>query len=110
MARADTVQAGVYMSLPMTEPALPPLEVRRRRILYRATHRGTYENDLLIGGFARRHLGSMTENQMDALETVMELPDADLADWLTGRRPIPQTLDSPMLQAIRAFAQAPERR
>ena len=27
--------------------------------------------------------------QMDALEEVMELPDTDLADWLTGRRPIP---------------------
>ena len=26
---------------------------------------------------------------MDALEAVMELPDADLADWLTGRAPIP---------------------
>ena len=94
----------------MTEPAPPPLDTRRRRILYRATHRGTYENDLLIGGYVRRHIASMTDSQMDALETVMDLPDADLADWLTGRRPIPHDVDSPTLQAIRAFALAPESR
>ena len=94
----------------MTEPALHPLEIRRRRLIYRATHRGTFENDLLIGGYVRRHVGTMTESQLDALEQVMDLPDADLADWLTGRRPIPPAKDSPMLQAIRAFAQAPENR
>ena len=98
------------MTLPMTEPAPPPLDTRRRRLIYRANHRGTYENDLLIGGFVRRHVAAMTESQMDALEAVMELPDADLADWLTGRRPIPPGADSPMLQALRAFAQAPENR
>ena len=38
---------------------------------------------------------------MDALEEVMELPDADLADWLTGRLPIPDEVDSPMLRAIK---------
>ena len=47
---------------------------------------------------------------MDALEEVMELPDADLADWLTGRRAIPADRDTPTLRAIRAFALAPERR
>ena len=89
------------MTLSMTEPAL---DIRRRRVLYRANHRGTYENDLLLGGYVSRHVAGMTESEMDALEAVMELPDADLADWLTGRRPIPPAVDSPTLQAIRAFA------
>jgi antitoxin CptB len=98
------------MTLPMTEPALTPPDIRRRRLTYRATHRGSYENDLLIGGYVSRHIGSMTESQMDALEAVMEMSDADLADWLTGRRPIPAEVDSPMLQAIRSFALGMERR
>lgn len=42
---------------------------------------------------------------MDALEEVMELLDADLADWLTGRFPIPPEADSPMLQAMKEAAQ-----
>jgi antitoxin CptB len=32
------------------------------------------------------------------------LPDTDLADWLTGRRPIPPDADSPMLRALRDAA------
>ena len=79
--------------------------VRRRRILFRASHRGTYENDILIGGFVRRRLAAFSEAELDAIEAVMEHPDAMLADWLTGRQPIPAEVDSPMLRAIRQAAE-----
>jgi antitoxin CptB len=85
----------------MTEPPLTPVQTRRRRLLFRATHRGTHETDLLIGGFVAARIDAMSEPDMDALEEVMELPDADLADWLTGRLEIPGDVDSPMLRAIK---------
>jgi len=94
---------------PAPPPDSPPLDatsVRRRRLLFRATHRGTQENDILVGGFVRARLDVLTEAEMDALEMLMELPDVDLADWLTGRRPIPDSVDGPMLQALRAAALA----
>ncbi len=81
------------------------LEHRRRRILFRATHRGTYENDILIGGYVRARIAGFTDADLDALEEVMELPDAMLADWLTGRQPIPADCDTPMLRAIRRAAE-----
>ena len=84
----------------MTEPALTPAQTRRRRLLFRATHRGTHETDLLVGGFVSARLDILTEPEMDALEQVMDLPDVDLADWLTGRLPIPPEHDSPMLRAM----------
>ena len=87
-----------------------PDPIRRRRILFRATHRGTYENDLLIGGFVRARLAAFTSEELDALETVMDLPDALLADWLTGRQPIPDEVDGPMLRAMRDAALAGEGR
>jgi antitoxin CptB len=71
--------------------------------LFRATHRGTFENDLMIGGFVRAHLESLTEADLGALETVMEMPDTDLAEWLTGREPIPPKEDTPMLRRMRDF-------
>ena len=86
-------------------PSPDPLDNRRRRLLFRATHRGTYENDLLVGGFVQARIARFSEAELDALEDVMELPDADLADWLTGRRPIPDELDSLMLRAIREAAE-----
>jgi antitoxin CptB len=77
------------------------LDTRRRRLLYRATHRGTYENDLMIGGFVREHLQTLNTAEIAALEAVLEIPDPDLADWLTGRQPIPQAAATPMLLRIR---------
>ena len=92
------------MTTHMTETQMTPGQTRRRRLLFRATHRGTHETDLLIGGYVAQRLDRLTEAEMDALEEVMELPDADLADWLTGRRPIPPGADSPMLRALLAAA------
>jgi antitoxin CptB len=83
-----------------SDPAL--LDPRRRRLLYRATHRGTHENDLLIGGFVASRLADFTESELQELEDLLELPDPDLADWLTGRRPIPLEADCAMLRRIKA--------
>jgi antitoxin CptB len=79
----------------MTDVTL--LDPRRRRILYRARHRGTYENDLMIGCFVATNFEIMSEAELDALEAVMELPDVDLADWLIGRRPIPPGMDNNLM-------------
>jgi antitoxin CptB len=86
----------------MTENILTPLDIRRRRLLFRANHRGSHETDLLLGGFVAPRIGTMSETDMDALEEVMELQDADLADWLTGRFPIPAHVDTPMMRAIKS--------
>jgi antitoxin CptB len=90
----------LYDTAPMSEPHSPPLDVRRRRLLFRATHRGTYENDLMLGGFLRAHMDTLKDADLTALEALLELPDPDLADWLTGRQPIPSEQDEPMVRGI----------
>jgi antitoxin CptB len=85
-------------------PDMPALDIRRRRLLFRATHRGTHETDLLVGGFVAARIQTLTTAEMDALEAVMELPDTDLADWLTGRLPVPDEVASPMLLRMRDSA------
>src|SRR5271165_2962160 len=94
--------ARLYDTALMREPHANLLDVRRRRLLFRATHRGTYENDLMLGGFIRAHLDALDAADLTALEALLELPDPDLADWLTGRAPIPPEQDTPMLRRIRA--------
>jgi antitoxin CptB len=99
------------MQPPAHLPAEPPDPAdahRRRRLLFRATHRGTKENDFLVGGFVTRRLDTLTADDLAALELMLDLPDPDLADWLSGRRPIPADLHPPplvaMLVRIRAAA------
>jgi antitoxin CptB len=84
----------------MSEPESASLNPRRRRLLYRATHRGTQENDILLGGFVRRHIVTFEEWELAAVEALLEVPDNELADWLTGRLPLPPTA-SAMLRAVR---------
>lgn len=85
----------------MPESPSDALATRRRRLLFRATHRGTHENDLMIGGFVRAHLATFSPDELNALENLLEWPETDLADWLTGRRPLPDDAP-PMLQRMRA--------
>ncbi|UPY35560.1 succinate dehydrogenase assembly factor 2 [Sediminicoccus sp. KRV36] len=85
----------------------PELSHRQRRMLFRALHRGTKECDLMFGGFVRRHIASLTAAELDELDAIMELPDVDLADWLSGRRPIPLDARGPLLDRIAAESAAP---
>ena len=71
-------------------------------MLFRATHRGTQENGLLIGRFVAAHIDALTETDIAELEELLEYPENLLADWLTGREPIPDALDSPLTRAMRA--------
>ncbi len=90
----------------MSEPESASVDTRRRRLLYRATHRGTYENDILLGGFVQRHIAALHDSELAALEALLEIPDNELADWLTGRMPIPAEADTPMLRRVRDEAGA----
>jgi antitoxin CptB len=86
-------------------PAPAALDARRRRLLFRATHRGTRENDILVGGFVSARVAVFTDQELDAVEAILELPDPAVSDWLTGRVPLP---DGPsMLRAMREAALNP---
>jgi len=74
--------------------------------LFRATHRGTQENDRLIGSFVAARIEALTEADIAELEELLEYPENALTDWLTGREPIPDALDSPLMRAMRAAGQA----
>ncbi len=60
----------------------------------------------MIGEFVRTNLATLTEADLDALEALLETPDVDLADWLTGRRPLPLEAATPMMLRIRASLRA----
>lgn len=83
---------------------MPELDSRRRRILFRATHRGTYENDILIGRFVRARLEAFTEDELNEVERLMDHPEVVLGDWLTGRQPIPAEADCTLLRQMRQAA------
>jgi antitoxin CptB len=51
------------------------LGMRRRRALWRATHRGSKEMDFLLGRFAEREVEAMDGAEIAAFERLIEMPD-----------------------------------
>ena len=84
------------------------LDERRRRMLFRAWHRGTKEMDLLLGRFADAEIAGLDDAELTALEAVMAEADWDLFAWITGAREIPAPSDTAMLRRIIAFHAAPK--
>ena len=78
------------------------LSLRRRRLLYRAAHRGTRELDLLLGPFAAAHVEAMDAAELDRLEQLLDEADTDLQKWLFGQEPPPQT-SSTLIARILSF-------
>ncbi|MBV6657385.1 MAG: succinate dehydrogenase assembly factor 2 [Devosiaceae bacterium] len=79
------------------------LDARRKRMLFRAWHRGTKELDILLGSFADAHLATMDDRELDAFERLMEVPEPDLYNWIAGRAPMPDNYQGPLMAKIIAF-------
>lgn len=78
------------------------LDPRRKRIIWRATHRGIREMDYVVGTFARERAASATDAELAELERILDIPDQDLMAWMTGALPVPPEADSPLLQQMLA--------
>ena len=79
------------------------LDSRRKRMLFRAWHRGTREMDLLMGRYCESVIEVLSEDELTILETLSEEADRDLLAWLTGAEPVPPAFDNSIFQAMKAF-------
>jgi antitoxin CptB len=78
----------------------------RKRLHFRAWHRGTKESDILLGRFADAHLASMDWEQLRDFENVLDRSDPELIDWITGREPVPANLRTAVLGMLLEFKPA----
>ena len=79
------------------------LDVRRRKILYRAWHRGIREMDLILGRFADAEIASLSDEELSGFERLLEVPDHDLLGWISGQEEAATHYDTPIFRRIRAF-------
>jgi len=79
------------------------LEIRRKRLQFRAWHRGMREVDLLLGRFADATLTDLDEQDLAGFEALLLLPDPDVLSWVMGGVAAPPEADSTILRKIIAF-------
>jgi antitoxin CptB len=75
---------------------------RRKRLRFRAWHRGLREVDLILGPFADACIGQFDAAELDHFETLLTAPDNDLYDWVTGRSEPSDRFDRSLIERIRA--------
>jgi antitoxin CptB len=78
-------------------------DIRRRRIKIRAWRRGMRELDILVGGFVDARIDALSDAELDEMEALLDLPDAELLSWLAGGASPPPERDTALLKAIIAF-------
>jgi antitoxin CptB len=79
------------------------LDERRRRILFRAWHRGMRELDLIMGRFAQSAIAQLTADELVDFENLMEVPDRELLAWVTGETDVQADFDTALFRRLRDF-------
>jgi len=87
----------------MTERSSEGLDVRRRKLLFRAWRRGVRETDLIVGRFADAFIDKFDERALDEFEKLIEVPNAELYAWVAGETAIPADYDTAVLRQLRTF-------
>jgi antitoxin CptB len=87
----------------MTERSSEGLDVRRRKLLFRAWRRGVREMDLIVGRFADAYIDKFDDGGLDDFERLIEAPNAELYAWVTGDQSAPANFDTVVLRQLIGF-------
>jgi antitoxin CptB len=87
----------------MTQLVRADLDDRRRRILFRAWHRGMKETDLILGGFADAEIAGLSDQELEDFENLLDAMDRDVFGWVTGEFEPPKMFDTGLFRKICAF-------
>ena len=84
------------------------LDVRRRRLLFRAWHRGTREAELSTGLEAHATIERLAADELADFELLLEVPDRELLAWITGESDVPPNYDTALFRRLRDFNRSGE--
>ena len=89
---------------PMTEQIEQiDMDTRRKRLVYRSNYRGFKEADLILGGYAKAHIDTMTDAEVLMFEDLLNAKDHDIYGWIMGTLDAPANYDTTLLKNLRAF-------
>jgi antitoxin CptB len=79
------------------------LEPLRKKLLFRAWHRGIREMDLILGRFADAHIGRMEAKELEEFAFLLEVFDRDLIRWFTEEVETPTEWNTTLFQKIKQY-------
>ena len=58
----------------------------KKQIIYRSTHRGTKEMDLLLGNFVKNNIDALNDIELKYLAELLLIEDEILYDWYFNQK------------------------
>jgi len=80
---------------------MPNKEILKKQIIYRSTHRGFKEMDLLLGNFVKKYIDKLNNAELNDLEKLLFIEDEVIYKWYFEKKSdnsIPNTKVSAMLK------------
>jgi len=76
------------------------MDTRRKRLLYRANYRGFKEADILLGGFAKENIETLSDDEITMFEDLLGAKDHDIYDWIAQKSPVPAQYNTPLFKRL----------
>ena len=64
-------------------------EILKKQIIYRSTHRGTKEVDLILGGFVKKYIDKLNDSDLNDLEKFLLIDDEILLNYYFNKKKAP---------------------
>ena len=65
------------------------LETNKKKIIYKASHRGSKEMDILLGNFINKYIELFNENELNIFDSILDCDDDDIYQWMIGKKDVP---------------------
>ena len=79
------------------------LSIKKREVLFKCTHRGTKELDLLLGSYVKNYINFMNIEDLNDLEIILNFPDLYLFNVLTKKEKINTKMNVKLVNKIIEF-------
>ena len=79
-------------------------EILRKQIIYRSTHRGSKEMDILLGNFVKKYIDDFSDSDLKDLMEILFIEDEILYRWYFDKKDndiIPNNKVSEMLKKFK---------
>jgi antitoxin CptB len=87
----------------MANEPMDDLEKTRRKLRFRAWHRGTREADLIMGQFADANIATMSPDELNQFDAILEAQDLDVYNWIIGKEPVPVEFQNDIMKQLLVF-------
>ena len=78
-------------------------EILKKQIIYRSSHRGTKEMDILLGNFVKKNIDNFDADDLKNLEKIMRMEDEILYGWYFNKKSNYNVPDNKVSQMLKKF-------